>query len=197
MTLAVNRAVKPQNKQTYDTTKQYKSNGICALKMPGHPPRLIRVFLISMKKGNVRPLTSYHKTKTDWTPRLNWAFDWCTSHFVCFFRVWVQMKTLLSSYLNMLLNKQTRGRKQTKKQMKLHTICIFWNDRKLRVEWNRLKSLFRTRDNQPETIDPPLLWLFTCSIQTRRSMKTIKTQITMRCLLKIYTVCRSSNSFWT
>ena len=54
---------------------------------PGHPPSLIRVFAVCMKKAWVLsyPLSAQRRL---WLPRLIWVLAGCTVHFVCFVMLW-------------------------------------------------------------------------------------------------------------
>ena len=59
---------------------------------PGHPPSLIRVFTVHMKKAWVLsyPLsTSEDSDQTEWMPRLIWVFAGCTDRFVGFVMRWL------------------------------------------------------------------------------------------------------------
>ena len=60
---------------------------------PGHPPSLIRVFAVCMKKGWVLsyPLSAQRRLWSDWgMPRLIWVFPGRTCHFVGFVMSWLK-----------------------------------------------------------------------------------------------------------
>ena len=96
----------------YQTLKLYKIEPqhdkirkmICAPSkdsdQPGHPPSLIRVFAVRMKKPWVLsyPLSAQQRLwQTGRTPRLIWVFAWRTCHFVGFLMTWLNFNLSLGT----------------------------------------------------------------------------------------------------
>ena len=66
---------------------------------PEHPPSLISVFFVRMKKAIDPYLPIYRIAKTDPTGRMSrliWAFAGRTGHFVCF----VMLRLIIPSYFD-------------------------------------------------------------------------------------------------
>ena len=59
---------------------------------PGHPPSLIRVFAVCMKKAWVLsyPLSAQHRLWSDWVDaQADLSLRWVHSHFIGFFMTWL------------------------------------------------------------------------------------------------------------
>ena len=65
---------------------------------PGHPPSLIRVFAVCMKKARVLsyPLSAQRRLWSDWVDAsVCLSLRWAHTHFVCFVMLWLIPSTIM------------------------------------------------------------------------------------------------------